>query len=237
MESNHGVKCGGVAKEVLAILNPHQQQILNTASSDNLREFDEFVKARARLMRELETALTGNKIDSEQVQKFGTDIGEIEAGMTWTQAMAMLQVRGSLSDQQSTDLLEMRSKYIAENTSSVANPVERGQQLFAQCVLCHASDNNQAIAPDLTGIVGRAIATEAKYEAYSAALNNFAKSDGVWSEALLDEFLTSPRNAVPGTYMSFDGLSDAQDREALITYLKTTSSDSKAQTSSASNAE
>jgi len=219
LDSNHSVKRGGVAKEVLQILTPQQRQLLEDAAAGNLKQFGDFIEARAQLMRALEVALAGSKIDAVKVSKLGAAIGAVEANMTWEQATAMLQLKSSMSDKQTLTLLEMRDKYIASAATLSADPVERGRQLFAQCTLCHDANGNRAAGPSLEGIVGRDIATDGLYDNYSSAMQTFAESRKVWSEILIDEFLSSPRTLVPGTYMGFNGLNDPQDRAALISYL------------------
>jgi len=136
--------------------------------------------------------------------------------------MAMLDVRNSLSEDQSADLLAMRAKYTAENAASgLDDPIERGRQLFAQCAFCHNSDNRQSIGPRLDDIVGKQIASDPAFTRYSQALIRYAGSQRIWTEELLDEFLQSPKTLVPGTLMSFDGYELTEDRSALIAYLKT----------------
>ena len=220
VESNHGVKRGHVAKEVLALLTPEQHRIIDTAVNENADLFGEFLQERARLMRTLEVALAGEVIDSEKVQQFGAAVGELEARMTWSQATAMLAIRDSLSAEQSESLLALRRKYTAESDDSIASSsLDRGQQLFAQCLLCHQTTARQLIAPDLSGIVGRKIAADRNSYDYSKALLAYADKQSVWSEEALNKFLESPKSHVPGTYMGFDGLAAADDRSALIDYL------------------
>lgn len=222
IESNHGVKRGQVAKEVLALLTPEQHRTIDTAVNENADLFGEFLQERASLMRTLEVALVGDVIDSTKVQHFGAAVGELEARMTWSQATAMLAIRDSLSAEQAESLLALRSKYTAESDDSIAlSSVDRGQQLFAQCLLCHQSTAQQLIAPDLSGIVGRDIAADRTSFDYSKALLAYADKQTIWSEEALNQFLESPKSHVPGTYMGFDGLTAADDRSALINYLKT----------------
>ena len=52
---------------------------------------------------------------------------------------------------------------------------------------------------------------------YSSAMK---KSRITWNEKTLDRFLTSPLKMVPGTAMTYDGVSDRTDRTDLIAYLK-----------------
>ncbi len=42
----------------------------------------------------------------------------------------------------------------------------------------------------------------------------------VWDEATLNRWLTAPTDLVPGTKMAFAGLPKAEDRTAVIDYLK-----------------
>lgn len=220
-ESNHGVKRGVVADEVLQILDAQQETMLDAAAAHNVKEFNEFMSARGRLMRTFEVALSGEMIDAELVRRYGGAVGVLEASMTWAQAMAMLDIRSSMTDVQTVDLLRLRNKYVAaKDVTLPQDPVERGRQLFAQCALCHDSTNVQAAGPNLHGVVGRSIAKDPEYNGYSLALRTYAESGSVWSETVLDSFLESPRSLVPGTYMGFDGLDDAKDRVALIAYLK-----------------
>ncbi|WFE89065.1 c-type cytochrome [Roseibium porphyridii] len=221
IDSNHGVKRGAVAKQVMEMLTPSQIDRLRDAAQHNAREFPEFLTVRAQLMRVLETSLSGQRIDTARVAHLGAEIGEIEASMTWSQAMAMLDVRNGLSETQSAELLAMRAKYTAQTDAvSIEDPVERGRQLFAQCALCHKSSNQQSVGPSLDDVVGKPIASDPAFDRYSPALLKYAKAEGTWSEEQLDEFLRSPKNLVPGTVMGFDGYKMTEDRAALIAYLK-----------------
>lgn len=219
IDSKHGVRRGDVAKEVLELLSSDQQHLLATAAAHDAKAFVDFLQARGELMRHLESSLGGGAIDVQKVEQAGATVGEIEAGMTWSQAMAMIGVRDSLTPTQSSGLLAMRAKYTADTDSLPENPVDRGRQLFAQCVLCHESAS-RTVAPDLSGIVGRGIAGDAAFKDYSSALRSFSDTENVWSEKLLGQFLASPRRLVPGTIMGFDGLDNARDIEALVEYLK-----------------
>lgn len=222
LASGHGVRRGAVAQEVLDILTPDQRRMLDVAVQQNLVAFDEFLAIRGELMRVLEVALVGDVIDAEAVQHLGGAVGEIEARMTWSQAMAMLNVRDALSEAQLAELLDLRARYtVATSGSATQDPVELGRQLFAQCTLCHASSRDSTVAPSLAGIVGRPIASDDGFQYYSPALRSFAETEGIWSDAVLDSFLRSPRSLVPGTTMGFDGLDSASDRAAILAYIAT----------------
>lgn len=218
IESNHGVKRGGIAREVEQVLTVEQRALIEEAAQENMAMFEEFLAARADLLRYLETALEGSEIDLDRVEMLGRAMGAVEADMTWSQAQTMLSVRDRLSEQQVSDLMILRNKYTAIDKTAYADDLlVRGKQLYAQCALCH----NSPIAPDLAGIVGRAVAADPGFLSYSPAFNDLADEGAVWLEERLDAFLAAPQRAVPGTTMGFSGLERARDREAIIAFLET----------------
>ncbi|MFO1254939.1 MAG: cytochrome c family protein [Sphingomonadaceae bacterium] len=89
---------------------------------------------------------------------------------------------------------------------------------FAQCQTCHAVEpGKNGVGPSLAGVFGRKAGTVAGYT-YSDANKN---SGLTWDEKTLDTYLTNPMKMVPGTKMTFAGLTDAAQRKAVIDYLKT----------------
>ena|SRR5260221_5596838 len=72
------------------------------------------------------------------------------------------------------------------------------------------------VGPSLNGIVGRKAGTVPGFS-YTSANKN---SGVTWDEATLDTYITDPRKFIPGTKMTFAGLKDADDRKALIAFLK-----------------
>ncbi|KMT64486.1 hypothetical protein XM47_14085 [Catenovulum maritimum] len=110
----------------------------------------------------------------------------------------------------------MRADYVLDNKNTdIVVGIERGQQLFKLCSGCHQINNQTA--PNLQGVVNRAIATE-QFD-YSKAMQ--AQQTGVWTVEKLDEFLTSPNKSIPGNKMGFTGIINQADRQALIEYLQT----------------
>ena len=92
---------------------------------------------------------------------------------------------------------------------------ERGKDLFVRrCSGCHAPDLNKE-GPRLRGVYGRKAATEPGF-AYSDALK---KVDLRWDDASLDRWLSDPDSMAPDTDMGFR-LTDAEERKAVIAYLK-----------------
>ena len=110
---------------------------------------------------------------------------------------------------------------MAQNTS--AADAERGNQLFqTSCALCHSDrlgpGNTVVIkqGPTLVGVMGRNAGTSPHF-GFTQALKD---SGLVWNAETLDQYLTDPTTAVPGTTMSVT-VSDATDRADVIAYLAT----------------
>jgi len=97
--------------------------------------------------------------------------------------------------------------------------VEKGQATAKQCQACHTFEKGgpNRVGPNLWGIVGRQRASEAGFN-YSAAMK--AKG-GAWSFGELYAFLASPRGVIPGTNMTFAGLTRGQQRADVIDFLHT----------------
>lgn len=94
-----------------------------------------------------------------------------------------------------------------------------GAVVFRKCQACHSTEPVNRVGPTLAGIVGRPVASAANYT-YSPAMTAFAEGGKVWDEALLAEYLLSPKAMVPGTRMTFAGLRKAEDIANLIAFLK-----------------
>jgi cytochrome c len=99
--------------------------------------------------------------------------------------------------------------------------VEHGVQVAKQCGICHNFQEGQGpkVGPDLYGVVGRKIASVPNFN-YSVALKAV---DGTWTFDALNKWLTDPRGDVPGTAMTFAGLTNEKQRADVIAYLNTLS--------------
>jgi len=96
---------------------------------------------------------------------------------------------------------------------------EAGAKVFRKCAACHTVEAGgpNKLGPNLHNIIGRQVASHEGYS-YSGAMSE--KSDETWSYESLDSFLAAPKDVVPGTKMAFAGLSKAEDRAAVIAYLR-----------------
>ena len=93
-----------------------------------------------------------------------------------------------------------------------------GEGVFAKCTACHSINQGGAngIGPNLYGILGKPIGKHAAGFAYSSDLANFG---GEWTYEVMDAWLKSPKGMVPGTKMTFAGLSSPEDRANVTLYM------------------
>ena len=90
-----------------------------------------------------------------------------------------------------------------------------GEKIFKRCVSCHSLTKNK-MGPALGNIFGKKAGSVKGYR-YSKAMK---KSDIIWTDCTLDQFLIKPRKYIKGTKMRFSGLRKKEQREAVIKYLK-----------------
>lgn len=95
--------------------------------------------------------------------------------------------------------------------------VEQGLTLFQQnCRQCHiVREGEHRLGPSLYGIFDSAVG-EAEGFSFSPSLAN---SSGTWDAAHLDAFIANPTGVYSGTRMLYAGMSDPENRKALIAYL------------------
>ena len=100
--------------------------------------------------------------------------------------------------------------------ASFTGTADAGEIVFAACKVCHAViAGKNMTGPSLYAVQGRASGTIAGY-GYSEA----NKSSGiVWTNEKLYQYLESPQRVIPGTKMTYSGLTDPQKRADLIAYL------------------
>ena len=108
---------------------------------------------------------------------------------------------------------------IATSTgASLAQDVEKGANVFRNCMACHAIGPGAAnkIGPELNGLDGRKAGTAAGYN-YSDANKN---SGITWDEATFKDYIKDPRAKIPGTKMIFPGVKNENQVNDLWAYLK-----------------
>jgi len=95
---------------------------------------------------------------------------------------------------------------------------QTGDLVFERCKTCHEAPAESAVrGPSLRGIVGAPIARDRDYP-YSLALLRLGDK---WTEERLDAFLRDPNVYAPGSRMTAGQVPDANERRALLSFLKT----------------
>jgi cytochrome c len=107
-----------------------------------------------------------------------------------------------------------------EKFLATATP-QAGEADAKVCLTCHnmAKGAGNKVGPDLYGVVGRAVASDAGFN-YSSALK--AKG-GTWTFDALNTWIANPRADVPGTLMTFGGIPNEKQRADIIDYLNSNS--------------
>lgn len=100
-------------------------------------------------------------------------------------------------------------------SAASAADAARGKQLFATCAACH-SDKPDAIGPTLHGVYGRKSASISDFH-YSTAMK---RANLIWDESNLRDYVKDPQTKVRGNRMPFGGLSNSDDIDDIIAYLK-----------------
>jgi cytochrome c len=121
----------------------------------------------------------------------------------------------------SVALALLAGSMIAGSTAGAyaAGDAKAGADVFKRCAVCHTADKGggDGLGPDLFGVFGRKVASRPGFS-YSAALK---KSGLVWNEATLTKWVAGPARVVPGTKMSFAGLSSKKQQADVVAYLAT----------------
>jgi len=99
--------------------------------------------------------------------------------------------------------------------AGAAPDVVRGEQVYTRCLACHALASDR-VGPRHCGLFGRLAGSVPNFD-YSSAMK---KSRIVWNDKTLDRFLADPLKTVPGSSMTYDGVTDPRERADLIAYLK-----------------
>lgn len=96
--------------------------------------------------------------------------------------------------------------------------VANGESLVKKCTSCHSLQKNgpNRVGPHLWNVIGRAKASVLDYK-YSPSLSS---KGGVWDYESLFQMIHKPSRFIPGTKMSFAGLSKPQDVADVIEYLR-----------------
>ena len=124
-------------------------------------------------------------------------------------------------------MLEMTFKRVAKisvwfslmliaGTASSQNQQEKIPSVFDVCSTCHSlkADDN-GTGPTLYKLMGRKSGSVEGFR-YSGPLK---RSQLIWDENSLYEFLTNPQGKVPGNRMTYSGLNDEKELKILVEFL------------------
>tara|TARA_Y100001970_G_C14146089_1_gene809898 strand:+ start:493 stop:873 length:381 start_codon:yes stop_codon:yes gene_type:complete len=108
---------------------------------------------------------------------------------------------------------------VAAPSVVLAQDLAAGKKVFRRCNACHTLEEGgtNKVGPNLWNIFGSTAGTRTNGFKYSKAL----KSSGIiWDDSTMSAYLENPRGTVPKTRMSFIGLKKADQRDAVINYLR-----------------
>jgi cytochrome c len=95
--------------------------------------------------------------------------------------------------------------------------IAKGKVGFQTCAACHSDQPGiRRVGPSLAGVFGKPAGQMADFP-YSASL---ASSKLRWDRKTLDTFIAKPKAVVPGTIMTYAGVSDPAKRQSIIDYLE-----------------
>jgi cytochrome c len=116
---------------------------------------------------------------------------------------------------------------LAGAPAQAAGDAAAGEKVFIKCRTCHqiGEGAHNFVGPELNAVIGRHSGSVPDYD-YSDANRN---SGLIWDEATFRDYIKNPRAKVPGTKMTFAGLTRDKDVDDLIAYLKQFAPDGKKQ--------
>lgn len=167
----------------------------------------------------------GSMAESVMEQQLAT-LGGTEWGKERVAGSVFMGPGGVMRDEPAEEeAVEVASTEAAAPAEESAGPdpalVAKGEGVFKKCSSCHQVGDgakNRA-GPVLNGIVDNTIASNEDFK-YSNVFKEAHDEGRVWDDEALAGFLTDPRGYFSGTKMSFRGLKDPEEIEAVIAYLR-----------------
>ncbi len=103
---------------------------------------------------------------------------------------------------------------------------ENGKTLYKKCKACHkvGEGAKNGVGPNLNLIFGRTAGSIEGFR-YSKGMKRMGADGLVWTFETLEAFIENPKALVSKTRMSFKGMSDHEDREDIMAYLRLFSDD------------
>src|SRR5258706_11710099 len=97
-----------------------------------------------------------------------------------------------------------------------AGDAARGARVFQACAACHSTvPGEHMTGPSLADVWNRKAGTVRGFERYSDALK---RSNVIWSDASLEEWLPSPQKFIPGSGMPLPPLREKPARQEVAPF-------------------
>ena len=98
-----------------------------------------------------------------------------------------------------------------------AADANNGKTIFGRCAICHTVQKGgpNGLGPNLFGVAGRKAAALASFS-YSGALKG---ANITWTNDKLKAWIMGPYKLVPGTKMTFGGITNASQADDVVAYL------------------
>jgi len=105
--------------------------------------------------------------------------------------------------------------------AQAAGDAARGARAFQACAACHSiKPGEHMTGPSLADVWNQKAGTVRGFERYSEALK---RSNVIWNDASLEQWLASPEKFIPGSGMTFPGLREKQARQDVAAFLQAAS--------------
>jgi cytochrome c len=227
----HTIEKGGANKT-----GPNLWNILNSKHAHSAGfNYSDAVKAKAaepytyanlnEWLKNPKGAIPGNKMSFAGIKKpeeradllaYLNKMGDAQVAFPAPQAIAAPAPAAAADGAAPAEAAAVAAPTVASLLASAS--VDKGATVFKKCATCHTIEKGgpNKTGPNLWGILGRNHASSAGFK-YSDAVKSHAAEK--YTVENLDEWIASPKTAVPGNKMSFAGVSKVEDRAALIAYL------------------
>jgi cytochrome c len=151
----------------------------------------------------------------------GADVNILTSGRTPPIHLAVLQGHKDVADYLREHGAHLQPLAPISDKLRTGDP-NHGHEIFvANCQKCHSADPAVQLhaGPNLWDVVGRAPGTFSDFK-YSKSMKELG---GTWDYEALNQFISDPAVAVPGTDMLFPGLQEEVQRVELIAFLRSLS--------------
>src|SRR5258708_38252516 len=103
-------------------------------------------------------------------------------------------------------------------TPAAAADQAHGKQLYQACAACHGAEGKGgSLGPNLAGVVGRKAGSLDDFR-YSNAMK---RSDLVWDDGNLRDYVTHPQAKIKGHRMPFSCRANPCDADGIVSYPQT----------------